>query len=67
MFRRTLAARLVDIAGKFPVITLTGPRQSGKITLCRNLFPDLPFVSLEKPAERAFVVSLVSVVVQIYD
>ena len=30
-----------------PVITLTGPRQSGKTTLCRHLFPDLPYVNLE--------------------
>lgn len=28
-------------------MTLTGPRQSGKTTLCRELFPDLPYVSLE--------------------
>ncbi|MBQ6192865.1 MAG: ATP-binding protein [Prevotella sp.] len=30
-----------------PVITLTGPRQSGKTTLCRKMFPELPYVSLE--------------------
>lgn len=31
----------------FPVITLTGPRQSGKTTLCRKLYPDLPYINLE--------------------
>jgi predicted AAA+ superfamily ATPase len=30
----------------------TGPRQSGKTTLCQHLFPDLPYVSLENPDER---------------
>ena len=35
------------MAKKFPVITITGPRQSGKTTLARMLFPHLPYVSLE--------------------
>jgi len=34
------------------VITLTGPRQSGKTTLVRVTFPDLPYVSLEEPDIR---------------
>ena len=37
-----------------PVLTVTGPRQSGKTTLCRTLFSNLPYVSLEAPDERAF-------------
>jgi len=36
------------------VVTITGPRQSGKTTLCRMLFPDKPYVSLESPEDRAF-------------
>jgi len=36
----------------FPVITLTGPRQSGKTTLCKNLFPDMPYINLELLAVR---------------
>ena len=31
----------------FPVITLTGPRQSGKTTLCRHLYPNVPYINLE--------------------
>ena len=31
----------------FPVITLTGPRQSGKTTLCRHLFPEMPYINME--------------------
>lgn len=54
MFQRTLAPHLLELAANFPVVTLTGPRQSGKTTLCRALFPALPYVSLENPSERAF-------------
>lgn len=36
----------------FPVITVTGPRQSGKTTLLRYLFPELPYISLENPNEK---------------
>lgn len=38
----------------FPVVAITGPRQSGKTTLARAGCPDLPYVSLETPDERAF-------------
>lgn len=46
------AARL-RLAG-FPVLSITGPRQSGKTTLSRLLAPDLPYFSLEDPDTRAF-------------
>jgi len=41
-----------DLARKFPIITLTGPRQSGKTTLVKASFPSLPYVSLEEPDIR---------------
>jgi len=54
MIERLLQPRLLDLATRYPVLTLTGPRQSGKTTLSRMAFPDLPYVSLENPGQRAF-------------
>lgn len=53
---RDLAPRLRKAAREYPAVTLTGPRQSGKSTLCREIFPKLPYVSLEAPDVRAFAV-----------
>ena len=47
MIPRDAATRLKQLATLYPVVTVTGPRQSGKTTLCRATFPDLPYVSLE--------------------
>lgn len=52
MIERLLQPHLLDLATRYPVLTLTGPRQSGKTTLSRMAFPDLPYVSLENPAHR---------------
>jgi len=41
----------------YPVATLTGPRQSGKTTLCRMLFPDKPYLNLEALDVREFALS----------
>jgi len=52
MIQRILASKMISLAQKFQVITLTGPRQSGKTTLVRATFPALPYVSLEEPDIR---------------
>lgn len=52
MIARTLTSKIIALAQKFQVITLTGPRQSGKTTLVRAAFPALPYVSLEEPDIR---------------
>ena len=52
MIERTLAIKMISLAQKFQVITLTGPRQSGKTTLVRAVFPALPYASLEEPDIR---------------
>jgi hypothetical protein len=54
VIERFLQPRLLDLATRYPVLTLTGPRQSGKTTLSRMAFPDRPYVSLENPANREF-------------
>lgn len=53
-FRREQAATLLDRAQQYPVVTVTGPRQSGKTTLCRHTFPDKPYANLEQPDTREF-------------
>ena len=40
--------------GQFPIVTVTGPRQSGKTTLCRSAFADLAYANLEDPDSREF-------------
>jgi len=52
MIERTLTTKMISLAQKFQVITLTGPRQSGKTTLVRAAFSSLPYVSLEEPDIR---------------
>lgn len=54
MIERDLTPLLRKAARQFPAVTLTGPRQSGKSTICRGLFPQLPYVNLEAPDVRAF-------------
>lgn len=54
MLRRNLAPTLHRLASQFPVVTVTGPRQSGKTTLVRAEFPNKPYVTLEDPIERSF-------------
>ncbi len=54
MIQRHLQPALEQAASQYPVVTLTGPRQSGKTTLVRAAFPDHNYVSLEDPDQRAF-------------
>lgn len=53
MVPRTLAKTLQTLATQYPVLTITGPRQSGKTTLSRTTFPSHHYVSLEAPDVRA--------------
>ena len=54
MIDREIEPRLKTLARKFPAIVLTGPRQSGKSTVCRRVFANLPYATLESPDVRAF-------------
>lgn len=49
---RRIAPVLAERATQYPIVTVTGPRQSGKTTLCRQLFPDKPWILLEIPDVR---------------
>lgn len=49
---RKITQAIENAAASFPVITITGPRQSGKTTLARHMFPEYPYFSLENPDVR---------------
>ena len=54
MIPRLITPKVLALSQKFPVVAITGPRQSGKTTLIRNIFPDYRYFNLENPVERAF-------------
>jgi predicted AAA+ superfamily ATPase len=54
MIPRKLQVKLQELASYYPVVVVTGPRQSGKTTLCQNTFPDKAYVSLESLDIRDF-------------
>jgi uncharacterized protein len=47
MIKRTISNKILHYARRYPVVTITGPRQSGKTTLCKALFPKKKYFSLE--------------------
>lgn len=53
---RTIAASLREQAEKYPVLAVTGPRQSGKTTLLKEMFPDYTYLSLEDLNTRLFAI-----------
>jgi len=57
MIRREIEPYLRAVFKKFPVVTITGPRQSGKTTLVKHVFPSKPYINLEHPEEREFAAS----------
>lgn len=54
MISRQIESAIKKSAAKYPVVTVTGPRQSGKTTLVKNLFKNYAYVSLETPDDRDF-------------
>ena len=55
MLKRALSEHLVRCFEKYPVISITGPRQSGKTTLAKEAFPHVDYVNLEDPSIRIMV------------
>ena len=47
MIKRDAFEALLRLAGQFPVVAITGPRQSGKTTLAKMAFPEKRYVSLD--------------------
>ena len=54
MVKREIQPQLENLFRKYPFVTITGPRQSGKTTLCRATFPYLKYVDLDDPEQREF-------------
>ena len=52
---RSISKCILDAIQYYSVITITGPRQVGKTTLCKNLFPDYTYINLEHPAQRTII------------
>lgn len=55
MMNRELKEEILRLGGSFQVLMLTGPRQSGKTTLCKMAFPHYKYVNLENPDTQAWV------------
>ena len=49
MYSRKVHSEINSLAKEFRIVTVIGPRQAGKITLCRMAFPDYRYISLEDP------------------
>ena len=57
MIQRVLEPVLRRAAKQYPIVTLTGPRQSGKTTLAKAAFPNHGYASLEDPDQREFAIT----------
>ncbi len=57
MIPRQISKKLKQLAIQYPVVAVTGPRQSGKTTLVRHTFPEKKYASLEDPDIREFAIS----------
>ena len=49
VIEREITPQLLRRFGEYPIVTVTGPRQAGKTTLCRGAFPELAYANLEEP------------------
>lgn len=54
MLQREIITAINLLVDKYPIIAVTGPRQSGKTTLLKYMFPEYRYVSLENPDVRSF-------------
>lgn len=54
MYKRQMQTELKALANEFRIVTVLGPRQAGKTTLCKTTFPDYQYISLEDPDTRLY-------------
>ena len=54
MIPRELTSKIAELLNKFPIIAITGPRQSGKTTLSKMIKPNYKYVNLENLSDREF-------------
>lgn len=54
MYDRDLKLKIIRLATKYPVVTVNGPKQSGKTTLSQAVFPNYTYVNLEELSLRQF-------------
>ena len=54
MLERIISSYFTNLLTIYPIVTVTGPRQSGKTTLVKNVLSDWNYVSLEDPDVRSF-------------
>lgn len=52
--KRNISVKIKDALGKYPIVAIIGPRQSGKTTLCQLLKPKFTYVNLEDISLRSF-------------
>ena len=57
VIKREISNKLKELAHKYPVVLVTGPRQSGKTTLCKFVFPKKDYVLFETPAVKEYAIS----------
>ena len=67
MVTRTIINAINELIQVYPIIVVTGPRQSGKTTLLRDMFGEYRYVSLENPDNRSFAENDPNGFLQIYD
>jgi len=54
MITRALSQKILELTQKFPIVAITGPRQSGKTTLSKMIKPDYKYINLENLSDREF-------------
>jgi uncharacterized protein len=55
MIKRNIESEVKETMKFYPIIVITGPRQSGKTTFLKNAFPDFEYISFENPDVRLFI------------